>query len=233
MSRATTHGGLRAPELAHLQAVLAARRPALVVLTGAPGMGKTTLLETWGARASALGWEVAGGNACRRLAVTPSTDERGFRAALLAATCEADDGARRARARATVSAPPARRRALDPLLNELARRAPFLVLLDDYCPNPQFAEWFEDGFLPELQRCGAVVVMGAAVRVSGCLSHRADRVVALGKLAPADVREALASLGGALHPPLASHELEVYAKEARVPAVLDSLMRVLQLGVAA
>jgi hypothetical protein len=223
----------RARELAHLHAVLAARRPALVVLTGAPGMGKTTLLETWGARASALGWEVAGGDACRRLAVTPSTDERGFRAALLAATCETDDGARRARARATVSAPPARRRALDPLLNELARRAPFLVLLDDYCPNPQFAEWFEDGFLPELSRCGAAVVIGAAVRVAECLSHRADRVVALGKLAPADVHEALASLGGALRPPLAPYELEVYAKEARVPAVLDSLMRVLKLGVAA
>jgi hypothetical protein len=125
-------------------------------------MGKTTLLQTWGARATALGWEVAGGDACRRLAVTPSTNERGFRAALLAATCETDDGARRARARATVSAPPARRRALDPLLNELARRAPFLVLLDDYCPNPQFAEWFEAGFLPELRRCGAAVVIGGS-----------------------------------------------------------------------
>jgi AAA ATPase-like protein len=222
----------RARELAHLHAVLAARRPALVVLAGAPGMGKTTLLETWGARATALGWEVAGGDACHRVAVTPSTDERGFRAALLAARCETDDGARRARARATVSAPPARRRALDPLLNELARRAPFLVLLDDYCPNPQFAEWFEDGFLPELHRCGAPVVIGAAVRSPQCLGDRADRLVVLGKLAAADVHEALASLGGSLRPPLAPHELEIYARDARVPAVLDSLMRVLQLGVA-
>jgi hypothetical protein len=74
---------------------------------------------------------------------------------------------------------------------------------------------------------------GIAVRLAHCLSDRADRVVALGKLAPADVHEALSSLGGALRPPLAPHELEVYVKEARAPAVLDSLMRVLTLGVAA
>jgi hypothetical protein len=221
----------RAGELAHLHSVLAARRPALVVLTGAPGMGKTTLLETWAGRATALGWEVAGGDACRRLAVTPSTDERGFRAALLAARSE-PDGARRARARATVSAPPARQRALDPLLNELARRAPVMVALDDYYPNPQFAEWFEDGFLPELRSCGAAVVIGVAVRASHCLADRADRVVALERLTPADVTAALASLGDSLRPPLAPHELEAYAKDACVPAVLDSLMRVLKLEIA-
>jgi hypothetical protein len=69
------------------------------------------------------------------------------------------------------------------------------------------------------------------VRVTHCLGHRADRVVALGELAPADVHEALASL--VLRPPLAAEELAVYAREARVPAVLDSLMRVLRLAVAA
>ena len=223
----------RARELAHLHAVLAARRPALVVLTGAPGMGKTTLLETWAGRATALGWEVAGGDACRRLTVGPSTDERAFRAALLAATCENDNGARLARARATVSAPPARRRTLDPLLNELARRAPFLIVLDDYCPNPQFEEWFEDGFLPELRRCGAAVVVGLAVRGPHHLGDDADRVVALGKLAPADVHAALASLDGALPTPLEPREREVYLQQARVPAVLDSLLRVLALEAAA
>lgn len=196
-------------------------------------MGKTTLLETWGRCAAALGWEVAGGDACHRLTVIPVTEEREFRAALLAATCETDAGARGVRARATVSAPPARRRAPAPLLDELARRAPFLVLLDDYLPNPQFAEWFEYGFLPELRRCDAAVVFGVAARAAPCLSQRADRVVALGKLEPADVRAALASLEGSLRPPLAPDELEVYAKEARVPAVLDSLMRVLALEVAA
>jgi AAA ATPase domain len=220
----------RARELAHLHAVLAARRPALVVLTGEPGMGKTTLLETWAGRATALGWEVAGGDGCRRLTVGPSTDERAFRAALLAATrASDDDGARLARARATVSAPPARRRTLDPLLNELARRAPFLIVLDDYCPNPQFEEWFEDGFLPELRRCGAAVVVGLAVRGPHHLSDDADRVVALGKLAPAEVHAALASLGASLRPALEPRELEVYLQRARVPAVLDSLLRVLAL----
>jgi hypothetical protein len=137
--------GVRAGELADLHAVLAARRPALVVLTGA---ATTTLLGTWAARATALGWEVAGGDA--RLAVTPSTDERAFRAALLGDRPRARDAAL------------PRRRALDPLLNELARRAPFLVALGDYRPNPEFAEWFEDGFLPELRSCGAAVIIGVA-----------------------------------------------------------------------
>jgi hypothetical protein len=38
-------------------------------------MGKTTLLETWGARATALGREVAGADARRRLAVADLSDE--------------------------------------------------------------------------------------------------------------------------------------------------------------
>ena len=207
----------RARELAHLHAVLAARRPALVVVTGAPGMGKTTLLETWGARASALGWEVAGGDACRRLAVTPSTDERGFRAALLAARASPTT-ARASPALARRS--PLRRRAAARSIrcstsSPGGRRS--WSLLDDYCPNPQFAEWFEDGFLPELQRCGAP--WWSAPR---CGSRTASATAPTaswrsGSSRPPTCTQALASLGRCARPPLAPHELEVYAHEPASP----------------
>ena len=209
----------RARELAHLHAVLAARRPALVVLTGAPGMGKTTLLETWAAPRDRAR---LGGRRRRRLPPAggdgPSTDERGFRAALLAATCETDDGARRARARATVSrsagAPPHARSAAQRARPARAVPGPARRLL----PEPA-VRGVVRGRLP----AGAAALRrapwssGSRCAVRTASSDYADRVVALGKLAPADVHAALASLGDALRPPLAPHELEVYAQRGPRP----------------
>ena len=223
----------RARELAHLHAVLAARRPALVVLTGAPGMGKTTLLETWAARATALGWEVAGGDASRRLAVESVDGRAGFRAALLAATCESRRRrAARSRPRHGLGSagPP-------PHARSAAQRARAARAVSDRArrllPEPA-VRGVVRGRLPA--RAAALRCRGGR-RARGAGPHRlSDAPIASWRSASSRrrtcTRRSRHSMARCL-PSVAAARARGLRQQARVPAVLDSLLRVLALEAAA
>ena len=231
---------LRAAELERMLAILADRRPALVVLCGPSGSGKSTLLVDLGRRAVAHGWEVAGCGAGGPLTIGPRTREREVRDAVLMGTRDraCDDDHRESRARTLATARRSGEFTIglhagtsDPVVVELARRAPLLVLIDGYRPRPSLAAWFEHGFLSGVLACGEPVVVAVAQRPGDSqLETLATDVVELGHISTDQARAVLGEIAPLLDPPLSARELEAYAQEARTPLLLSSLVRVLALA---
>jgi hypothetical protein len=220
---------LRAPELDQIVGLLAARRPAVITVCGPPGMGKTSLLRAVRDRAVTRGWVVAGGAEGSRVAVDATMQRHNFMTAVLRAA-----GQSREATGGPSTAPPARRDVrggrMDPFVEELCRRAPLVVLIDDYRPNPLFEAWFEGTFLPDVRASRSPLVVCVAQRALGRrLEPLATHVVQLGPLDPKLVRRRLLMLDG-LEPPLSDDELDVYCREAETPLLLESLMRVLSLA---
>jgi hypothetical protein len=83
---------LRQSEADQLLQILAEQRPAVVLLVGDAGMGKTSLLAELRTSAAALGWTTMRDDAGEALRIVPHTRERDFREAMLAAT----EGAKKA-----------------------------------------------------------------------------------------------------------------------------------------
>ena len=81
---------LRQDELEQLLRILAERRPAVVVLSGDAGMGKTSLMAELRLRAAALGWSTMRDDAAEALRIGPHTRERDFREAMRAAAGRSD-----------------------------------------------------------------------------------------------------------------------------------------------
>jgi RecA/RadA recombinase len=216
----------RRRELDVLLGILSARRPAVVDVSGEPGMGKSELLKELSLRASALGWAVAGGEDARRLAIAPSTSEREFRRTVLAASPPPPKEVHESGLHRT---PPKHR--IEPLVDELSRRAPLLALIDDYRPSPTFAHWFESRFLADVKASDAAVVVTVAQRPGGRpLQEVASDVVALGPLDPELVREELGELLPLLEPPADEAEISTYVSAAKSPLILDALIRTLTLA---
>lgn len=221
----------RSRELNRILEILNDRRPAVIVLTGAPGMGKTSLLDAVRTRAARRGWAIAGGGEDSRLAVDPGTRDHQFRRAVLDSFRQPDDSRSiRARREGAVSGP-IRAARVDPFVDELARISPVVLLIDDYRPSPTFAEWFEDDFLVAVRACAAPLVVALAPPDTGRpLDHRATDPIELQPLETEVVRSALLELDAKLDPPLNESELEVYLHEVDTPLLLDSLTRVLALA---
>jgi hypothetical protein len=210
-------GTFRRRELESLLGVLAARQPAVVVITGDPGMGKTSLLADFRVSAVAQGWSAVGGGR-DRLSIDPRMGEPDLRRALLG----------------TADAPPAPGPSApgpEPFVKDLARHAPLLLLIDDYRPSPAFGRWFETDFLRAVLRCGTELVVAMAKRPgTRPLEAVATEVLDLGPLDDEVVRSALETMLPPLEPALSPTELEHYVRGANSPAVLASLIRVLSLG---
>jgi hypothetical protein len=219
-------GTFRPRELERVLAMLGERRPAVILVTGDPGMGKTSFLSAVRGGAAALGWATAGGEPDGRLVIHPHTRDPEFREAVLAMLPATD----KRRLGAEVSAPSASG-APELFAAELGRLAPLLVLIDDYRPSPSFAEWFERGFLPAVPRRDASLVVVVAERPgTRPLEALATETLELGPLESAVVRSALLGMLPPLEPPLSEQELEQYVSAAKNPVVLASLIRVLSLG---
>ena len=218
----------RRRELSEILRILNERRAAVITLTGGPGMGKTSLIDSVRSGAATRGWAIAGGGEHGRLAVDPGTRDHQFRRAVLASFREPDDsGVVSARRAAAVSVGGL----AVPFVDELARLSPVLLLIDDYRPSPLFAEWFEDTFLKAIRASPTpVVVVIAPPDPERSLDHLATDCIELEPLEPDVVRSVLMGLNAKLEPPLGESELDVYVREARTPQLLDSLMHVLALA---
>jgi hypothetical protein len=223
-------GALREPEIAAALSVLADRRPAVLLVCGAAGAGKSVLMRVVAERAAAQGWNVASELHGDVPPLHPDITERRYRDEVLSAVLRGarDDPHSRSRREAAVEGTVVPRRGLDPFIDELGRHAPVLLAIDDYRPSRLFAEWFEGAFLPQLGRCGAPVVVAIAHRPGGGrLATRATDTIDLDDLDAGRVRELLERLRDRVSPPLEDDEIERYAHEARNPLVLSSLVRVL------
>ena len=214
---------LREAEHRALYGVLAARRPAVVLVCGSAGMGKSWLLRDVRARASSQGWYVASDLDGGVLRIDPQTSPRDFRSAVLEAI-ETDPGEDRSRIRRESAVDDSRA-----FVEELARQAPVLVIVDDHRPGAAFARWFKGSFLPQVAACGAAVVVVVAQPPGGGELAGLDTVppVELTELEPEEIRAVLRHDAAGVDPPLSDEELEVYAEEARNPQDLSSLIRAL------
>jgi hypothetical protein len=221
----------RGRELNSILSVLNDRRPAVVTLTGGPGMGKTSLIDAVRIRAASRGWQVAGGGEHTRLAVDPGTRAEPFRQAVLGSFREPDDTRVVRARRADAVAIRGHAARFDPFVDELARLSPVLLLIDDYRPSPTFAEWFEGSFLRAVRGSRMpVVVLIAPPDPERQLVELATDPIELDPLDPDVVRAELKRLNAALEPPLGETELEVYVREVNTPQLLDSLTHVLALA---
>ena len=175
------------------------------------------LTERFRQRAKVNGWQVVGG-ANSPIDISPISRKRDLRKAIAAT-----DG----------PAIPFTGSSTEWILEVLARRAPILMLIDSYRDGTPVADWFEQRIVPGLLRSGApvVVVISRPDGDSHGLGSLATDVVELRELDEHEVRVALERLAPLIDPPFDPSELEVYVREARIPATVDSLIRVLALAI--
>ncbi len=123
------------------------------------------------------------------------------------------------------------RRTLPPVIKELRRIAPVLLILDPYQPDEQLATWLRDRYVDYIQGAGAaiVIIVAGRERYVQNLKPVATEYLSLGALSEREVRRHLRLLGKRITPPMTDEELDVYAKLARGPATLESLSKLLQL----
>lgn len=220
---------LRGRELARLGEILARRKPALVVVSGEDGLGKSSLLRAFQFAASETEWRVVPRDALSSLVVEPDVTVESFCADVAGMLGLApEDGVGTARPQFDGATFRSRPR-LHPLVEQLMQR-PTLLLLDGYEPVENFSAWFTGGFLDELRRSGVPVVVVVADRpanVAG-LIPLADEHFALAPPDKASIRETLERLAGQLDPPMERPELNVYLTEmTEQPGLLRYLMRAL------
>lgn len=220
---------LRGMELARLDEMLARREPALAVVSGEDGLGKSSLLRAFQFAASEMKWSVAPSDAFSVLSVKPDVTIESFRAEVAGMLgLAAGDEVGTARPQFDGATSRSRPR-FHPLVEQLMRRQT-LLLLDGYEPAEGFSAWFTGGFLDELRRSGAPVVVVVADRpanVAGLIPLATEHFA----LAPPDkasIRETLERLAGQLDPPMETPELNVYLAEmSGQPGLLRYLMRAL------
>jgi hypothetical protein len=213
-------------ELAEVGAILEQRKPALVIVSAVTGMGKTRLLQMIAARAVEQGWHAAYSDSEGELSVVPATTEESFRDRLLELLdISTEDG--------VSDTTTGRSRPLHLLAERLRRRAPALVVIDGYRPEPGFASWFVNRFIKDVRQAGTpvvVVVADQAGNVEG-LRPSADKTLTLGPLDWQAIRDHFESVGQQIAPPMEPAELEVYVEAAsKDPEKLDILTRVLTLA---
>jgi hypothetical protein len=218
----------RDQELARVKTILEQGRPAVVVVSAATGMGKTSLLREIHARASALGWHTAYGDSGSELSVVPTTTEDTFRQWVLtllgSTTKESYFDSLTGQSQ------------LDPphsLVYHLRRRAPVLLVIDGYRPESTFAEWFTQSFIEDVKDAPepvVVVVADQSGNVAELQSHAND-VINLGLLDRQAVKRHFESVGRRIDPPMGAEELDTYVEAAcKDPARLATLTRLLTLA---
>jgi len=245
----------RERELETLSGVLAARQPALVVIGGAVGMGKSALLGAMRQRAGDDGWCLlpAGDEV---LEVHEGMSVASLQGALEGLVAYVGRGAERkpftdppasAPGDGTSQSPPAavtsllagtrltlaswRFRAVSGLLDPLRQLAPAMIALDVRLPDRAVWSWLTAKLWPAVRAADVTTVIVAVVldkEDERALARAATTVLHLGPLDARAVRSYLETVTSALPP----SELDGYAEAIRHdPGLLSSFSRVLPLTV--
>jgi hypothetical protein len=215
-------------ELAQVGAILKLRRPALVVVSAVTGMGKTSLLRVIEARAIEQGWHTVYSDSEVELSVVPSTTEETFRSQVLTLL-----GASTEDSFVDTITDRSRSRSLHRLAKLLRHRAPVLLVIDGYRPEPGFANWFANHFIEDIKDGGSPVVIIVADQAGSVerLQSFADEIITLGPLDRQAVKEHFELVRQQITPPIMAAELDAYVEAAcKDPVRLPILTRVLALA---
>jgi hypothetical protein len=246
----------RERELETLSDVIAARQPALVVISGAVRMGKSSLLGAMRQRAGDDGWRLLP-EADQVLEVDERTSVASLQGALRSMVAYAD----RETERKPFTVPPAlatgdetsqpplaavssllagtrltpaswRFRAVGGLIDPLRRLAPVMIALDVRTPDRAVSSWLTAKFWPAIRAADVTAVIVVVVvdrEDERTLTRAATTRMRLGPLEAGAVRSYLETITSALSP----SELAGYAEAIRHdPGLLSSFSRVLPLTVA-
>lgn len=223
-------------ELGQIKAILERRKPALVVMAGETGIGKTSLLREAGLFASRLGWKTVPDVNQQEMTVEPETTEDTFSSRVrkllkIPAPENFPEAAPDFEVRKVLQH--GRYPLFHLLVEQLCHQAPLLLLIDGYRPEASFTGWFTGHFVTEMKKTEAPVVIIVADRPGNVamLMPFADESISIGPLDPESLRQLLENIGQQLSPPLEKDELYAYLKEVcEKPEILGSLTRVLALA---
>jgi len=208
----------REAEWQRLLARLQARRPALLLVTGQPGSGRTTLLVTLAAVGPELGYSVIGGqDAVTVDRTTRSSDLRRIVASAPGAAAQVPaEGKPQGRSFLRRIADLFTRPASDEkaITRTLEAMAPAILVVDGYTPSRQMSWWFADRLVPRILRSGSpiLVVVADTPDSTTALRGAATETIELRPVSREAVEEQLRAAGHGLEPPVSGSELAAYCE---------------------
>jgi hypothetical protein len=239
----------RDDQLRAFERILDARRPAVVVVTGPVGSGKSRLLRELGVVACAHDWRIVAPPGEFAFAVTLDATPWSF-AGQVQEALVAHAGARafesnpvldayalsRGVAASAVAPPPAPPGADDlaaSLIDAIRDLCPALVSVDGFRPNTGFADWCGVQLLPAIRRSGLPILAVLTLETEpelDILPH-VDAHLELDRLDEAATERYFREVGRRLSPPMRDAELRAYVRaSAARPELVHSLRRVLALA---
>lgn len=225
----------REPELARFKKILKDGQPLLAVITGAAGVGKSSLLRAFQIQAETAGWSTVPSVATSEiLRVTPETTQESFsnQVQKLIAVPSGKSFIEKSPGKSPIEALPNQQPLLS-IVEQLRARAPLLLLIDGYEPEAEFIDWFQNLFMNDVKHAGASLIIVIAERSEGLtkISLSADELIALGMLEKQVIEQHLVIIGEQINPPIEKDELNVLVEAAyKNPELLSSLTRVLRLA---
>lgn len=240
----------RDEQLRSFDRIMDAGRPAVILVTGHVGSGKSRFLRELGTRARARGWRTLPAPEQPGLVVTrdatPRTLARQILETLAAGAASGAIDAHPVRdafalsrgvAASSVAFRPPASVVADEIATTLIRAmrevCPALVGVDGFRPNAALARWLADRLAPAIRESGlpVVTVLTLEAEPPADLLRSVDQHFALGRLDEAATERHFRALGDRLHPPMGDDELRVYVRAATArPELVHSLHRVLALA---
>ena len=220
----------RRSEWAQLIEVVDLGSPAVVVVAGGVGSGRSHLVRRFGAECEGRGFRVVGTDEVFDIERSSTlADIRRMLAAALgidtvSTAAAAPDGIVRkavtdlVRFMSDESA----------IYRALRDAAPLLFVIDGYDPTPAVSRWLTTFLIPRIRRGDEQVILvitGVPDTVAG-LRSQADLSLPLGPLNRDEVAQHLNSLGQTLSPPLSAEEIDGYCNAAVADASVLKWLRI-------
>lgn len=234
----------REEQLQAFERVLDRYGPALVLVSGQVGSGKSRLVQEMSVRARARGWRTAPPEGRAALVITRDATPRSFARQIveLLAPRRDDTGPMLdayalSREVAASSLPPPPAAAADrdttAVMNAIREACPVLVAVDGFRPNAAFARWLTGQLIPVAQESGLplVAVLTLETDPPPDVLRFAYEHFRLDRLDEAATERYFRGFGARLRPPMSGEELRTYVRAATErPELVHSLQLVLALA---